>query len=211
MLLAPGATGVAVEEARQPRLSEPLYGIGAGVAGGEEAQRGLVGEVGAEGRKPGRPENLKQRVEPGQRRRAPLDERLAQPGRATQGLPRPEAVLVVQPLRVQQRQSREQARVDAVALGVLAVVGTQVRRPFRRHQHDARAAAAKPSGERYPGVARGLHDHQHVGRLGLLRQHRPEPLEILRSGAKGVAGPDELPGLVRQARLVRGPTRDIDP
>ena len=86
-------------------------------------------------------------------------------------------MLVVQPFGVEQREPREQTRVEPVAPGVLVVVVAQVRRALRRHQHDTRAAAAEPGGERHPGVARGFQEHQHLGVCSPLGQHRPQLLE----------------------------------
>ena len=200
-----------MQETAEPHPSEPFHGVGTGVSRSEKAQRGLVGEAFAEGGQPSRTEQLQQRVEPRQRLRAPLHRAPAQPRRAPQRVARPEAVLVVQAIGMQQREPRQQARVEPVALGVLVVVVTQVRGALRRHEHDACSASPEPAGERHPGVACWLKDHDHLGTLRPLGQHRPEPLELPGPRAEAVSAPEEASAPVGEARLVGGPGRDIDP
>jgi hypothetical protein len=120
-------------------------------------------------------------------------------------------VRVVEPLGVQQGEARQHARVEAVALGVFAVVGAQIRRLLRRHQHHVRTLSPEPCGERHPGVAGGLHDYGDVGRLHILGQHAPQTFEVTASGAEPAPDPYQLPRLVGETCLMRGATSDIDP
>jgi hypothetical protein len=61
-----------------------------------------------------------------------------------------------------------------------------------------------------PGVAGGIHDHQHLGRVGAVGKHVPQPRQILRSGGEPASGRDESALLVGEADLVSDSTRDID-
>ena len=86
--LAERAAGVPGEEAGEPGPAEPTDGVRVGVAGGEQLQRGVVSQVGGEGGVPGRAEDLQQRVEAGQGRGAPLDQRGVQLGGPAQRVTR---------------------------------------------------------------------------------------------------------------------------
>ena len=74
-LSSPLAAGVAVQEAGEPGPSEPFHGVGAGVTGGEEAQRSLVGEVARR-----RPPATSARAAPVAHRAAPATSCGAAPG-----------------------------------------------------------------------------------------------------------------------------------
>ena len=64
--VAPGAAGVAVDEPSQACCAQPLEGVRVGVAGGQQPQRGLVGQVDAERGQPAGPQEFEQGVQPGQ-------------------------------------------------------------------------------------------------------------------------------------------------
>lgn len=85
------AAGVPVQEAGQPGPAEAAAGVRVGVSGGEEAQHGLAGQVGAEPGVPRRSEDLQQRVEAGQAGAATLDQGSAawSPGAAGRRAPAP--------------------------------------------------------------------------------------------------------------------------
>jgi hypothetical protein len=117
---------VPVKEAAQSGSAQPADLVRVGVAGGQEPQRRLVGQVGVQGGQPPGAEQLQQRVQAGQGGGAALDQGGAQLGRASQRRGGTQAVLGVQAVWVQQRQPGEQARVEPVGLGVLVVLGAQV-------------------------------------------------------------------------------------
>ena len=73
-----------------------------------------------------------------------------------------------------------------------------------------RRRGVKPGGQRHPRVAGRLHHHQHLRRVGALRQHGPQPCQILRRGAEPTADPNEPALLIGEADLVSGSTRDVD-
>ena len=64
--LAPGAAGVPPEELDQPAPAKPAQRVRIGVAGGQEPQRCVVGQIGAEGGMPAGSEKLQIGVEAGQ-------------------------------------------------------------------------------------------------------------------------------------------------
>ena len=153
--LAPGAAGVPVAEPGQPGPAEPFHHMRVGIAGGEELQRGAVGQVGADRVVPGRPEDLQQRVQPGQALAAAVGQGRVQLRRPLQRITRPQALLGIQAVGVQHRQPGQQLGVQPVGLGVLGVVAAQIGRPFRRHQHHWRRGAGtrRPAAPTRSGLA----------------------------------------------------------
>jgi hypothetical protein len=200
-----------VEEPGEPGPAEPSDGVRVGVAGGEEPQRGVVAQVRCEGGVPGRAEDLQQRIEPGQGRGAPLDQRRVQLGGPPQRVTGSQPALGMQPLGVQQRQPGEQDRVQPVGFGVLGVVGAQVRGPLGRDQHHGRAPTTEPGRQRNPGVAGRLHHHRDLSGCGGLDQPGPQPVQLGGLGAEPMPGPQQLPTRVGGAGLMRCTHRDVDP
>jgi hypothetical protein len=117
--------------------------------------------------------------------------------------------LWVEAIRVQQRQPSQQLRVQPVGLGVLGVIGAEVRRLLGGHQDHGRAAPSEPCGQRHPSVTGRLHHHQHLG--GVAGQSGPERFEFLSTRTELVARPHDRAGLVRTSRPMRSPARDVDP
>ena len=72
---APGASGVPVAKAGETDPAEPFDGVRVGVSGGEEPQRCLVAEVGAECGVPVRASDLQQSVQAGEAGGAAFDQR----------------------------------------------------------------------------------------------------------------------------------------
>ena len=154
---APPVARVTVQEAPRARPADPFHGVVAGVARCTQTQRGLVGEALAEGLQPLRFEQS------AARRGAPatcaaLHQAPAQPRRALQRVPRPEAVLAVPHPGVQQREPRQQARVVQVrrhrprtrlARCAFACHPSRVRRVLRGLTR-RRAAAGQPPARRQP-------------------------------------------------------------
>ena len=138
----------------------------------------------------------------------PLDHRGALLDQPPQRIGRSLTGVLAQPFRVQQRQPGQQLGVDAVVLGVLGVVLTQVRRLGRRDHHHPRPAAAEPLRHHDPGVP---------GRLDAPRSARPDrpgpdpptaaPDRPAGSRTSGHATPGSVP---RQRRLMRGPDGHVD-
>jgi hypothetical protein len=116
--------------------------------------------------------------------------------------------LWVEAIWVQQRQPSQQLGVQPVGLGVLGVIGAQVRRLLGGDQDHRRAPAPEPCGQRHPGVAGRFHHHQHL--VGVAGQLGPEGLEVLGAGVEPVTRPQDRAGLVRTSRLMRSPARDVD-
>ena len=196
------------DEPGQPGQAEPAHRVRVGVAGRQEPQRGDVGQVTAEGRMPGRSQQLEIAIQPGQDDVAALDQAGAQPGRAAQRIGWAQALGSVQALGVQQRQPGQDPGIEPVGLGVLGVVVAQVGGLLGRN-HDYRgAAAAEPGGQRHPRVAGGLHHH---GQRDWLRDLLPQPVQIGGRGLEPAAGPGKPAALIGQAGLVRSPAGRIDP
>jgi len=163
VVLAPEPTGVANQKPGQSGLPEPDHCVGVGVAG-QHHQRGFA-VVRPEHRVPGWAEELYQRVEPGVDRSAALDHRGALLGQPAQRVGRPGAGELAEPLGVQQRELGEDLGVEPVVLGVLGVVGPQVRRLGRRHHHHPCTPGPEPVREHDPGVPGGFEDHRQLGRI----------------------------------------------
>ena len=158
MRFAPGAAGVPVTEPGQPGPAEPFHHMRIGISGGEELQRGAVGQIGTDRGVPGRPEDLQQRIQPGQALTAAVGQGRVQLGRPLQRITRPQALLGIQAVRMQHRQPGQQLRVQPVGFGVLGVVAAQIRRTFWWNQHDAGACAetTRPAAPRRCGWAPSL-------------------------------------------------------
>ena len=109
---------------------------------------------------------------------------------------------------MQQRQPSQQLGVQSVGLGVLGVVGAQIRRLLGGHQHHGCAPASEPRGQRHPGVAGRFHHHQHL--VGVAGQLGPEGLEFRSTGTELVTRPHDPACLVRASRPMLRPARDVD-
>ena len=206
VVLTPEPARVAGQEPGQACLSQPDDCVRVGIAG-QHHQRGLA-VVRPEHCVPGRAEQLDQRVEPGVDRGAPLDHRGALLGQPAQRVGRSGSGELTQPLGVQQRQLGEDLGIEAVVLGVLGVVGPQVRRLGGRDHHHPRAPGAEPVREHDPGIAGRFEDHGQLGRV-LQVKIAPQPLQIGRPRHELAALPQRL-AVYRQRRLMLGPTGHID-
>lgn len=152
--------------------------------------------------------DLQQRIEAGHRYRPAVHQPGADLHHPLERVAGPERVLAVQPLGMQQRQTSQQLGVQTVGLGVLVVVGPQVRGLLGWDHDHRRTPAAEPARQGDPGVAGWFHHHHDV--LGVGRQPRPQRLELIGIGMEPVADEQHLAVLVRARRLVRRATGDVD-
>ena len=174
--------------------------MGVGVAG-QQVQAG-VAVVGAELLIPARSQQLEQGIDPGEHRGPPLHHRRTLLDHAAQRVRRTVTAVLAQALGMQQRKPSQQRRVQPVVLGVLGVVGTQVRRLSRRHQHDLDPAPFEPRRNRRPRIPGRLHHHRQLGRVAV--HVPPQPLQVLRLGEERAPTPHQRPVRTRQRRDVRG-------
>jgi len=65
VFVAPGAPGVTPEELGQPGLAQPAQCVRVGVAGGQEPQRRVIGQISTEGCVPAGAEQLEVGIETG--------------------------------------------------------------------------------------------------------------------------------------------------
>jgi hypothetical protein len=175
---------------------------------GQELERRL-GHVRSQRRDPVRAEDLQQGVQALHAGRAAAYQAGSDLHGPLERIARPVGQFRVEAIRVQQRQASQQFRIQPVGLGVLGVIGAQIRRLLGGHQHHGCSAASEPRGQRHPGVAGRFHHHQHL--LGVAGQPGPEGLELRGAGVEPVTGPDDPARLVRASRPMRSPARDVDP
>ena len=200
-----------VEEPSEPGAAESLHRVRVGIAGGKEPQRGVVTQVGTERGVPAGSEDLQQRVETSQAGGAALDQRGVQLGGPAKRVAGTQAALGVKPLGVQHRQPGQQDRVQPVALGVLGVVGAQVRGAFRGDQDHVGALPAEPRRQRHPGVTGRFHHDGDLARRASLGEEGPQTLQVPDCGSESMPGPQQLATVISQAGLVRRTDRDVDP
>jgi hypothetical protein len=174
----------------------------------QELER-CLGHVRSQGRHPVRAQDLQQGVKALHAGRAPMHQPRSELHGPLEWITGPVGGLWVEAIWVQQRQASQQLGVQPVGLGVLGVVGGQVRRLLGGHQDHRRAAPSQPGGQRHPGVAGWFHHHQHLG--GVAGQSGPERFEFLSTRTELVTRPHDHAGLVRTSRPMRSPACDIDP
>jgi hypothetical protein len=97
-----------------------------GVASRQEAQGSLVRQIRSQRLHPAGAEDLEQGIEACEGFRTSLDEGLAQARRSAQRVAWTKASLGMEPFGMKKRQPSQHPRVQAIALGVLAVVGAQI-------------------------------------------------------------------------------------